>query len=464
VTPQRLSHFQLLDELGAGGMGVVYRARDLKLNRLVAVKVLPPAAQGDGERRRFLAEAQSASCINHPAVVTIHEVDSDGGVDFIAMELVEGRSLAAELAHGALPVERVLRLAVAIADGLASAHPFGLVHRDLKPGNLMIGPGDRIKILDFGLAKRVEASGEVIADAPTALLPESLTATGLLVGTPAYMSPEQARGEAVDARSDLFAFGCVLYEMLTGRRAFGGENPVQVLSGVLTGEPAPVHGLPAELAALLGRLLAKERAARPESAEAVRRELQAIAAAHASGTPPTLVTPRPAERSMRRLVAWTALAAALVAAGVFVATRSPGDPDYEFRLVSQSSVAERQATFSPDSGSLAFVREDEAGVPQLWIRSLAGGDPLQLTRGEAAVSAPDWSPAGDRIVFAGSGDGIWEIPPLGRSPASSRNSSARWPTSRRRPTAAGWRTSGRIRAGRSATCGGCRRQGARPSS
>jgi len=416
VTPKRLSHFELLDELGAGGMGVVYRARDLKLNRLVAVKVLPAAAQGDGERRRFLAEAQAASGINHPAVVTIHEVDSDGGVDFIAMELVEGRSLAVELRHGALPIGRALRLAIAVADGLAAAHRFGLVHRDLKPGNLMVGPGDRVKILDFGLVKRIEATGEIAADSPTAVAPESLTASGLLVGTPAYMSPEQARGETVDARSDLFAFGCVLYEMLTGRRAFAGENPVQVLSGVLGGEPAPAGGLPAELTALLGRLLAKDSASRPKSAEAVGRELEAIAGTLAGSAPTMVAAAGPRRRPALRLALAALLAATALAVGVFVATRPPSEPNYEFRLVSQTSAAERRATFAPDGNSLAFVREDAAGVPQLWIRSLAGGDVLQLTRGQEAVTTADWSPAGDRILFALEGGGIWEIPPLGGTP------------------------------------------------
>ncbi len=417
MIPGRLSHFELLDELGAGGMGIVYRARDLRLNRLVAVKVLPDAAQGDQERRRFLAEAQAASGINHPGVVTIHEVDSDGGVDFIAMELVAGHSLAEELRRGALPLERAVRLSIGVADGLAAAHRLGLVHRDLKPGNLMIGPGDRVKILDFGLVKRVAMSGEVMADALTAVLPESLTAPGRLVGTPSYMSPEQARGERVDPRSDLFSLGCVLYEMLTGRRAFAGENPIQVLSGVLTGEPAPADGLPPPVSHLLARLLAKDPDERPGSAEAVRSELETIVAGLSTRSPGEAIAPVAAgRRATGRIAALAGLAAVAIAGAVYLATRPPAQPDYEFRLVSETAAAERQGVLSPDGGSLAFVRDDGASVPQIWIRSLAGGDAQQLTHSDVAVASPDWSPAGDRIVYARARDGIWEIPPLGGSP------------------------------------------------
>jgi serine/threonine protein kinase len=238
---RRLSHFELREPLGEGGMGVVHAAFDLALERQVAIKLL--RSRGDpAERERFLAEARAASAINHPCVVTVHEVGSEDGTDFIVMERVEGRTLAELLRTGPLPLARALRFARDIADGLASAHALGLVHRDLKPGNVMVGPYDRVKILDFGLAKRSSVdTATLVLDAAGAASGSGssppLTEPGMVVGTPAYMAPEQARGDAVDARSDLFALGCLLYEMLAGVPAFRGSTPVQVLAAVLSHQP-----------------------------------------------------------------------------------------------------------------------------------------------------------------------------------------------------------------------------------
>src|SRR4029453_11751641 len=228
---RRLGHFEITGAIGAGGMGVVYRATDLRLQRSVALKLLPPQVAADRDRRsRFEREARAASALNHPNIVTVHEIDSADGVDFIAMELVEGETLDAAIARG-LAVDQALGYASQIGEGLAAAHAAGIVHRDLKPRNVVVKPDGQIKVLDFGLAKRV-AGGLVDSAAPTASA-ELRSAAGSALGTVAYMSPEQAEGKPVDARTDIFSFGIVLYEMLTGQRPFAGDSAAKVLSAIL---------------------------------------------------------------------------------------------------------------------------------------------------------------------------------------------------------------------------------------
>jgi eukaryotic-like serine/threonine-protein kinase len=389
---RRLSHFELGEPLGEGGMGVVHTAFDLALERTVAIKLL--RGTGDpAERERFLAEARAASAINHPNVVTVHEVGSEDDTDFIVMERVEGRTLAELLRRGPLPQQEALRHARDIADGLACAHRFGLVHRDLKPGNVMVDAQGRLKILDFGLAKRSPIGGDtlVLAAGESRESPPPLTEPGMVVGTPAYMSPEQARGEPVDARSDLFSLGCLLYEMLAGVPPFRGATPVQVLAAVLSEDPALPPGLPPPLGRLLRSLLAKSRAARPASADQVRDELQALLDAD------TLRLPQAAP-AHKRPALW--LGAALVAV-VLVAwlawpdsTQPPSPPEappqLAFRLLSESAPHGGQGSFSPDGSGMVFVRADAGGIPQLWIQSIEGGAPLQLTSGDRAASWPDW--------------------------------------------------------------------------
>ena len=222
-----LADYEILGELGEGGMGVLYSARDTRLQRVVALKRLKPEAGGDPDhRRRFLQEARSASSLNHPHIVTIYEVgrDPDSDADFIAMELVEGESLHARLARGPLAVDEALRLATEIASGLAAAHAAGIVHRDIKPSNVMITPDGHAKILDFGLAKLTAPLADSEASSAQTLSEGPRTGTGAILGTPAYMSPEQAHGRGVDARTDVFAFGLLVYEMLTGQRAMKGET------------------------------------------------------------------------------------------------------------------------------------------------------------------------------------------------------------------------------------------------
>ncbi|MEJ7605795.1 MAG: serine/threonine-protein kinase [Bryobacteraceae bacterium] len=241
--------YHLLEKLGSGGMGEVYQARDAKLNRMVAVKVLKPDPGGDpGRRRRFLQEAQAASSLNHPNIVTIYDVVSEGDLEVIIMEYVGGKTLTDVIPRGGLRVPQVINYGLQVADGLAAAHAAGIIHRDLKPGNIMITERERVKILDFGLAKLEfrPDSGD-----PDATTDSPLTVQGSIVGTLCYMSPEQAQGLTVDARSDMFSFGAVLYEAATGKRAFTGDNGISMLSSVLRDEPGRIFELtpdvPAEL-------------------------------------------------------------------------------------------------------------------------------------------------------------------------------------------------------------------------
>ena len=232
----RLGPYEILEPLGAGGMGEVYRAKDTRLGRDVAIKVLPAEVSADASRlKRFEKEARAASALNHPNIVTIHEIDEIDSVRFIAMEHVQGETLRKLLHAGLLPIKRLTGLATQIAGGLAKAHEAGIVHRDLKPENVMVTADGLVKILDFGLAKLTQAAtgSDAISQLPT----EDGTSPGAVVGTVGYMSPEQIRGQAVDQRSDIFALGAVLYEMLSGRRAFHADTPAETLTAILKEDP-----------------------------------------------------------------------------------------------------------------------------------------------------------------------------------------------------------------------------------
>ena len=273
-----LTHYRLESEIGRGGMGVVYRAVDTRLNRPVAIKLLAPGAAADAERiKRFVQEARSASALNHPGIITIYEVDEQDGTTFIAMELVEGTPLDRLLAGGPLPVARAFDAAAQIASALEAAHARGIVHRDIKPANVIVSDDNRVKVLDFGLAKLFE--GGPAAETVSALA----TRQGQVMGTPAYMSPEQAEGRPVDARSDIFALGAVLYEMLAGRRAFAGDSDVGIITSILRDRPPLLRSVrpdaPAGVQAIVDRALAKDPAGRYASAGAMRSDLLAL---HAS--------------------------------------------------------------------------------------------------------------------------------------------------------------------------------------
>jgi serine/threonine-protein kinase len=299
-----LSHFRILGELGSGGMGTVYRAEDVALKRPVALKVLPSEVLAAPEgRERFVREAQSASALNHPGIVTIYEIGRDGGIDFIAMELLEGRSLREAISEGGLPATVAADYAVQIARGLAAAHERGIVHRDLKPENVFVSRDGRVKILDFGLARPLNAEGA----------PPGVTAPGTILGTAGYMSPEQVRGGAADARSDIFALGATLYEMLAGRPAFGGDSRIETLSAVLKDEPRPLREAGRESSPALERVVAtclrKDPQQRFQSARDVALALEAISGASVSaeGSRPT--------RSRRLVASLVAVALTVLALG-----------------------------------------------------------------------------------------------------------------------------------------------------
>jgi eukaryotic-like serine/threonine-protein kinase len=269
----RLGTYEIIGPLGAGGMGEVYRARDLRLGREIALKVLPEGMSHDPEHlARFEREARIVAGLNHPNIVTLHSVDDDGDIRFLTMELVDGQSLSDLVTPGGLPIKRALDMAVAIADALAAAHERGVLHRDLKPANVMVTREGHIKVLDFGLARAMPDASRGASAASTL--------SGLIVGTPQYLSPEMIRGEALDARADLFGFGVMLYELLAGRRPFAGANDLVVTAAILNATPEPISqtrkGVPPELERLVNRCLAKQPGDRPGSAREVGETLRQL--------------------------------------------------------------------------------------------------------------------------------------------------------------------------------------------
>jgi eukaryotic-like serine/threonine-protein kinase len=323
---QRLLHYQILEKLGEGGMGVVYKARDTHLDRFVALKLLPPEKVADPSRKaRFVQEAKAASALNHPNIITIHDIASDAATDFIAMEFVAGRTLGQIIGRKGIPLNEALKIAVQIADALARAHEAGIVHRDLKPSNVMVDEHGVVKVLDFGLAKLTETvSGS--DDAPTITLRPVMPRTeeGIVVGTPAYMSPEQTEGKTLDARSDIFSFGAVLYEMVTGRKAFPGDSRMSTLAAVATKEPPPLpDDVPHDLEKVITRCLRKDPARRFQHMADVKVALQELKEESDSGKLPAVVAAARPQRNWRRL-AVAALLFAAVLSMVGLALLLPG--------------------------------------------------------------------------------------------------------------------------------------------
>jgi len=285
---QIISHYRIVEKLGAGGMGVVWKARDTRLDRFVALKFLPAAKMSDPERkRRFVQEARAASALNHPNIITIYEIDQADGADFIAMEFVPGKALDRLISRKGLRLNEALLYAIQIADALAAAHAAGIVHRDLKPGNVMVTENGCAKVLDFGLAKLIERGGvselartETIEQAPK-------TEEGIVVGTVSYMSPEQAEGKKVDARTDIFSFGAVLYEMITGARAFAGDSILSIMSAILRDEPKPaaeiIGEFPPEVDRIIRRCLQKDPNRRYRHACDLKIDLEQVKEGLAAG-------------------------------------------------------------------------------------------------------------------------------------------------------------------------------------
>src|SRR6266404_1769511 len=302
---RRLGPYEILSAIGAGGMGEVYRARDARLDRTVAVKVLPTHLADRSElRERFEREARTIASLNHPHICTLFDIGRQDGIDYLVMEYLEGETLAQRLVKGSLPLEQVLQYAVEISDALDKAHRKGVTHRDLKPGNIMLTKTGT-KLLDFGLAKlkqEVAPANAQLSELPTANDP--LTAQGTIIGTLQYMSPEQLEGKEVDARTDIFAFGAVVYEMATGKRAFEGKSQASVISAIMSSDPPPMSSLqpmtPPALDRVVKKCLAKEREDRWKSAKDLTDELKWIAGASAEAPKAAAPEAKPAAKGWRR--------------------------------------------------------------------------------------------------------------------------------------------------------------------
>ena len=419
----RLGVYEVLGQLGAGGMGEVYRARDTRLQREVAIKVLPRGLAATPEARaRFDREARAISSLNHPNICTLHDVGHEGDVHYLVLELVSGESLADRVARGPLPVEEIVRIGSQIADALEKAHRAGIVHRDLKPGNVMLAKAGA-KLLDFGLAQGggTESAAESGSDSPTMSRP--ITKEGTIVGTFQYMAPEQLEGGRMDARTDVWALGCLLYEMATGKRAFQGKSQASLISAIMSQEPASMSQLspltPPALERLVKACLAKDPDERMQTAHDVKLQLQWIAE---GGSRAGLAAPVVARRLTRERLKW-ALAVVSAAAITLLLRPSPPRRSTILELTPPSPVTFVDLPrLSPDGSLLAFNAVDSAGVASIWVRRM---DSLE---GKAIVSAPGasrpfWSPDGRYLAYFALGRlykvGIAGGPPISISDAAS---------------------------------------------
>jgi eukaryotic-like serine/threonine-protein kinase len=443
----RLGAYEIVSLLGVGGMGEVYRARDPRLQREIALKVLPDIAAADPERReRFRREALSVAALNHPHIVTIHSVEEADSSLFLTMELVSGRSLADALQPGGLPLAHLLTIGIAIADAMAAAHQNGITHRDLKPANIMLGEGaqaGRVKVLDFGLARAIESgagsSESGTENAPTITSP-ARTQQGVILGTVAYMSPEQAEGRAVDARSDLFSLGVVLYEMATGQRPFHGETNLSILSSILRDTPRSVTeinaALPRDFERIVRRALAKDPERRYQDARDLRHDLEDLKALLDSGELTSVPTDGQTVvgRNRSRKLAVAAGALLLGAAAFLVVTlrddaipTSPEPPstvpslaDFQITQLTTSGTAERP-TISPDGRYVAYVQHDGDNY-SLWLRQTTTTSNVQIVPPQPGVTllGATFTPDGTSIDFVRQASGapaeVWRVPFLGGAP------------------------------------------------
>ena len=419
----RLGAYEVISAIGAGGMGQVFVAEDTNLGRRVAIKVLHAETAGDAERReRFKREARAVAALNHPNIVTLHAVDEVDGLMFLVMEHVDGRRLDDVIPEGGLPLDSLLRTAIALADALDAAHQKGITHRDLKPANVMITVEGRVKILDFGLAK---VRGPTQADGSTR---SALTELHQVIGTPAYMSPEQAQGKPIDFRSDVFSLGVMLHQMATGQRPFEGDSAASVVSAILRDDPVAITTLrpelPSELNRITRRCLAKDPSARYQSATDLRHDLEEIVDARGQRTHRTESSQRvaPSRRALARGVALLIVLAVGVS-GWFALRERGSEGLFEAqrmsRLTSDGNVS--VAAISPDGRYLAHVKE-MAGKASLWVRQTETAAEVQIVA-PATQDYQDvrYTPDGSHIYFStypsGGENGVmFRVPALGGTP------------------------------------------------
>jgi eukaryotic-like serine/threonine-protein kinase len=417
----RLGVYKVTAQIGVGGMGEVYRALDTKLGRDVALKILPPAFTSDVDRvARFEREARLLASLNHPHIGAIYGFEDAGNVPALVLELVEGDTLDDRVRRGPLPFSEALAIAQQIADALDAAHGSGIIHRDLKPSNIKITPDGVVKVLDFGLAKALAAEGSAPDLSKSATTTAGGTNVGVILGTAAYMSPEQARGKAVDKRTDIWAFGCVLYELLAGHPAFKGATFSDTIAAILEREPdwgALPPATPATLRSLLRRCLEKDQKRRLRDIGDVRNWMEDLATGEAGVG--AAASPHARRGRLVWLLGGVALASASFAGWLWwvSSTQAPARSVQLQRLTDFVGMEESPA-ISPDGKTVAFVAR-AGSKRQIWLRLLAGGVPLQITRDDADHEQPRWAPDSSSLIYyapsatPGEHGTIWEIGALG---------------------------------------------------
>ena len=429
VIGKTLAHYQITEKIGAGGMGEVYRATDTKLGRDVALKILPATAASSPEsRQRFEREARTIASLQHPHIVTIHSVEEVEGVAFLTMELVKGKTLAELIPRDGMPLDRLFDIGIPLADAVQAAHEKGVIHRDLKPGNVMIDDAGHLKVLDFGLAKLVPAAGDdekTVAD-------DEVTAEGRVIGTVAYMSPEQAEGKELDARSDIFSLGVVLYQLVTGHRPFEGDTPISTMSAILRHDPPSVTALkplPRHLGRIIQRCLQKSPDRRFQTARDVCNELEGLRQRSGVGRGGVGVRRIGSDAGGGRSEAATAPATWLwITAAALIAIPStwwalsrknepaPTTPLHlEVTKLTSAVGVEYVGSWSPDGSFFAYSHSAN-GPLDIFIQATAGGDPVRLVESDYDDFPPAWSPDNRWIAFMsarGGTEAIYLVPPLG---------------------------------------------------